>query len=173
MELAIEFVKILAPAAIVLYAMYLTVRSFLNKEREEKLIQIKAANTDVVAPIRLQAYERLVLLLERISPNNLISRLNTAKMSAVEFQHLLLREIREEFNHNLSQQVYTSDEAWNLVKNAKEEVVALVNRCAQEMGEDATSVDLSKKIFNTLLESDTDITSTALVYLKDEIRTTF
>jgi hypothetical protein len=96
MEILEDLVKILLPAAIVLYAMYLTVRAFLNKEFERKLIDIKTKNTDIVLPVRLQAYERMCLFLERISPNNLILRLNNSMLSANELHQLLLAEIREQ-----------------------------------------------------------------------------
>ena len=120
MEIIIEFAKLLLPAAAVLYAMYLTTKSFLDREMTQKLVDIKLKNTDTILPIRLQAYERICLFLERITPNNLIIRLNQANFTAREFQQVLLSEIRQEYNHNVTQQVYVSDEAWELVASAKE-----------------------------------------------------
>ena len=173
MDALIEFGKILLPAGAVLYAMYLVVKSFLTKELEKKLIDIKIKNADIVLPVRLQAYERVCLFLERISPNNLVVRLNNASMSAPQFHQVLITEIRQEFNHNLSQQVYLSDRSWEMVKNAKEDVISAVNIAAEKLGEDDKSVDLAKKIFELMMEKNNDPIAIALKEIKDEIRTSF
>ena len=173
MEVLAEFAKILLPAGVVLYAMYLTVRSFLKKDMEMKFLDIKIKNTETVLPIRLQAYERMCLFLERISPNNLIPRLNVGTYNAIEFQHLLLKEVREEFNHNLSQQVYMSDEAWNLIKNAMEEVVVIINESAQDLTEKHKSLDLAKVIIEKMLDRNIDPISYPLSFIKDEIRQSY
>lgn len=170
MELVIELVKIVLPAAVVLYAMYLTVKAFINKEIEQKWLDIKMKNKETVLPIRFQAYERVCLFLERINPGNLILRLNASEYNAKEFQHILIREIREEFNHNLSQQVYMSDEAWNLTKNAMEEVLVMINQAASGMPENAKGIDLAKKVFELMMEKKVDSLSYALTYVKDEVR---
>jgi hypothetical protein len=173
MEVLIEFIKILVPASLVLYAMYLTVRAFLNKEIEKTMIEVRGKNTGVVLPIRLQAYERVVLLLERISPNNLVSRLNVVSMSAREFQQLLLKEIRDEYNHNVSQQVYMGEEAWELVKNAKEDLIVSINSAASKMTDASTSLDLAKQLFDELMEKEVDPITLALHEVKNEIRQSF
>lgn len=173
MEVLEDLVKILLPAAIVLYAMYLTVRAFLNKEFERKLVEIKIKNTEMVLPVRLQAYERMCLFLERISPNNLILRLNNGILSATELHQLLLSEIREEFNHNLSQQVYMSDEAWNRVKASMEEIIVLINTAANQLAPESRSMELAKLIFETIIQQDLDPTGNTLRFIKDEIRQSF
>jgi len=116
MDALIDFVKIVIPASVVLYAVYLTVRSFIAKEIELKKLEVRAKGIETILPARLQAYERITLFLERISPQNLLIRLSDPAYSAREFQKLLLDEIRNEYNHNVSQQVYMSEEVWNLVK---------------------------------------------------------
>lgn len=173
MDTLLEFGKIILPAAAVLYAMYLVVKSFLNKELEKKLIDIKLKNTEIVLPVRLQAYERICLFLERITPNNLILRLNEPNYSAKEFQQVLISEIRQEYNHNLSQQVYLSDESWNLVKSAMEDVVSIINMAGQETKEGEKSVNLAKKIFDQMLQKTNDPISDALKNVKEEIRSSF
>lgn len=173
MDALIDFGKILLPAGTVLYAMFLVVKSFLTKELEKKLIDIKIKNTETVLPIRLQAYERICLFLERISPNNLVIRLNNASLTAPQFQQVLIAEIRQEFNHNLSQQVYLSDEAWSMVKNAMEDIVSVVNIAAQQLKSDDKSVDLAKKIFELMMEKNNDPIAVVLKKVKDEIRTSF
>lgn len=173
MDALIDFGKILLPAGAVLYAMFLVVKSFLTKELEKKLIDIKIKNTETVLPIRLQAYERICLFLERISPNNLVVRLNNASLSASQFQQVLITEIRQEFNHNLSQQVYLSDEAWGMVKNAMEDIVSVVNIASQQLEKEDKSVELAKKIFELMMEKNNDPIGIALKKVKDEIRASF
>jgi hypothetical protein len=173
MDILADLIKILLPAALVLYAMYMTVNAFLVKEFEKRLVDLKTKNTELVLPTRLQAYERMCLFLERVSPHNLILRLSNPDYNAVQFQQVLLHEIREEFNHNLSQQVYMTDDAWLLVKNAKEEVVGLINAAAEKVDREAPSVELAKMIFESLLSRADDPTSRALKYIKDEIRQVF
>lgn len=173
MELAIEFLKLIIPAGLVLYAMYLTVQSFLKKEFENKLLDNKYKNAEVILPIRLQAYERMSLFLERIAPNSLILRLSNQKYPAKEFQHILIKEIREELNHNLSQQVYMSDELWQSIKNAIEDYIAIINQAGSEMKEDATSIDLAKRIFDKIVESNFNQLNIVLAQLKAEIQQIF
>ena len=173
MEPLTDFLKILVPACLVLYAVYLIVRSFLQKESERRLIDLKIKNNEVVLPVRLQAYERVCLLLERIAPNNLLVRLNNPDYHAKEFQQVLLKEIREELNHNLSQQVYMSDEAWARMKMAVEEVIALINRGAEGMNEENTALELAKKIFELIVSENRDPVTEALKFIKQEIRQVF
>jgi hypothetical protein len=109
MDAVIEFGKILIPASIVLYAAYLLVRSFLAKEIELKKLEIRGRSIETVLPLRLQAYERMCLFLERISPQNLLIRLNVGLIPAKEFHQMLLAEIRNEYNHNVSQQIFMTE----------------------------------------------------------------
>jgi len=173
MEVLLDLIKVLLPAALVLYAMYLTVNSFLKRDFERRLVDIKLKNTDIILPLRLQAYERMCLFLERITPNSLIIRTNNSDFSAPEFHQLLLSEIREEFAHNLSQQVYMSDEAWYQVKGATEEVVVLINNAAGQLGPEARSIDLARRIFETMIAEELDPTGRALRVLKNEVRENF
>ncbi|HMQ00380.1 MAG TPA: hypothetical protein PKC24_11415 [Cyclobacteriaceae bacterium] len=173
MEALIEFGKLLIPAALVLYAMYLVVRAQLYKELEQKRMEVRGRSIESVLPNRLHAYERMTLFLERINPQSLVMRLNTGKFSAAELHAMILREIRDEYNHNASQQVYMSDEVWELIKNAMEDLILLVNDAAKETPEDGSSLDLSKKIFEKILQREFDPVQHALVELKKEIRQTF
>ncbi|MCE7863713.1 MAG: hypothetical protein DYG99_09245 [Bacteroidetes bacterium CHB5] len=173
MEAVIEFVKILVPAALVLYAVYLTVRSFIIKEIELRKLEIRTRSIETILPARLQAYERMTLFLERIAPQNLLIRLNNPGFTAREFQRVLLDEIRNEYNHNVSQQVYMSEEVWNQVRNAKEDLVLTINDAASALSAEATSMELSKKIFEAVMAKQVDLIGLALSELRKEIQQTF
>ncbi|WP_297336954.1 hypothetical protein [Algoriphagus sp.] len=169
MEYVIDLLKILLPAGVVLYGMYLVIVSFISKEREKMLVDLKTQNTQVVLPIRLQAAERLSLLLERITPNNLVRRTNTGGMTASELHALLLHEVREEFSHNFSQQVYFTEETWEAVKRAIEEVTTIINLSRQNLDKEASGMDLAKSIFAQSLERKNDAIAYALRQVKSEI----
>jgi predicted AlkP superfamily phosphohydrolase/phosphomutase len=173
MDALIEFGKILIPASVVLYAAYLIVRSFIQKEVDLKKLEVRSRSIETVLPSRLQAYERMALFLERMSPQNLLVRLNTSKVSSYEFHQLLLMEIRNEYNHNVSQQIYVSEDVWNMIRNAKEDLIVTINESANEMFPEASSLDLAKKIFEKTINKQIDPLAHALTELKREIQRTF
>ena len=170
MDVFFEFLKLLVPAAVVLYGMFLVVKSFIQKELDASKLEIKSKHTEVILPMRLQAYERICLFLERIAPNNLVVRVRDNSFNAAQFHHALVNDIREEYNHNLSQQIYVSDNAWHMVKKAKEEIIAVVNQSADGLAADAKSLDLAKRIFEKMLDKQADPTLIALRQIKEEVR---
>jgi hypothetical protein len=173
MDVLIEFGKILIPASVVLYAAYLMVRSFTQKEIELKRLEVRGRSIETILPNRLSAYERMTLFLERMSPQNLLVRLNSPSLPAREFHHLLLNEIRTEYNHNVAQQVYISEEVWEMIKNAKEDLIVVINDSASDLDNKATGLDLAKKIFEKTMQKTSDPISHALTELKREIQRMF
>lgn len=168
-----DFIKILLPAALVLYAVYLVIRSFMRRELEAKKIEMHTKSLDKVLPIRLQAYERMMLFLERISVDVLLLRLNSPGLTAKDFQRMLLEEIRKEYNHNASQQIYMSEKLWSQIKNAKEELGLIINDAANRVSPEASSVDLAKSIFEISLDRKVDLTAHAAHELKEEVQQLF
>lgn len=173
MDALIDFIKILVPASVVLYAAYLLVKSFIQRDVELKRLEVRGRSIETILPNRLQAYERMTLFLERIAPQNLLVRLNIATVPAREFQQVLLHEIRDEYNHNVSQQVYMSDRVWGLIQGAKEDLIVTINDAASAMAPEATSTDLARRIFETMLGKDVDPIGHAITELKKEIQQTF
>ncbi len=173
MNALIEFGKILIPASVVLYAVYLVVKSFIVREIELKKLEVRSRSIETILPARMQAYERMTLFLERIQPQNLLIRLTVAGLSAKDFQKILLDEIRNEYNHNASQQVYMSEEVWNQIKNAKEDLIILINEASMRVSAEASSIELSKKIFEMVMDKKVDPIGHALTELKKEIQQLF
>jgi len=173
MEVFYDLLKITIPAAIVGYLAYILVRSFLQSKLDEVSFAMRQKNQEVVMPIRLQAYERVCLLLERISPANLVQRLNNGEYTASEFQQILIHEIREEFNHNLSQQVYMSSEAWTYVTSSVEQVISEVNAASNVLKKDASSIDLAKMILENESQKEVHILTESLDFVKKEIQVLF
>jgi len=127
----------------------------------------------MILPLRLQAYERLVLFLERIHPANLLLRISDPGMTALQLQSSLVRTIREEFEYNLSQQLYISGNSWELVKNAKEETIALINQADSGLQEDAPGADLVKKILDIVVAKGKLPVENALDGIKRELQGLF
>ncbi len=174
MEFLTELLKLTIPAALVLYGMYLTTKSFLNKDFERRLMELKVKYAESLIPMRFQAYERMALFLERISAQNLVVRLTDNSLKARELQQMMMDEIRSEFSHNLSQQVYMSDEAWARIRDAMETMISVINQAMEGLDKDAPALELSKSIFNTLIaQGGEEVTAGALRFIKQEVRTYF
>ena len=120
--------------------------------------------------MRVQAFERLVLFLERITPNNLVLRLNSPELNSREFQQVLIMNIREEYNHNLVQQIYVTDRSWSLLKTAMEDIIGIVNNAGQRVDPEAPSIHLAREIFEILLQRDQDPVAKAIRSIKDELK---
>lgn len=103
--------------------------------------------------MQMLAYERLTILVDRIALPNLISRVNQAGISAREMQLLLTQNIKEEFAHNITQQLYVSPDAWNAVKNLKEQNLLIINQYANTLPQQATGLDLNKKLLEYLMQN--------------------
>lgn len=169
----LEMVKILVPALIIFAVTYTLLNNFFKNEYNKRLLELKTKNQDILTPVRLQAYERLVLLLERISPNSLVMRVNKQGMTASQFKAELIATINEEFSHNLSQQVYVSIQAWTLVRAVKEKMINIINMTYTTLDQNASGIDLAKAIFEHLIKSEEIPTQTAIDFLKKELQIVF
>ena len=105
-------------------------------------------------PLQLQAYERLVILAERVALPNLVSRANQPGISSREMQLLMLESIKQEFEYNSSQQIYVSPVAWQAVNKLKEQNMLIINQIAQTLPSDARGIDLGKKIMELIIAQD-------------------
>ncbi len=159
------------PAVIVFLTAWYILKEFFKQEDKKRQLRLLEEKQKLSLPVRLQAYERIVLFLERISPGNLVMRVHKPEMKVKQFQQMLIKAIRDEYDHNLSQQLYVSYEAWELVKSAKEEMVRQINISAAKLDENSPAAELSK----SLLEMSIDKLATrkALNYIKTEARKTF
>ncbi|MCX6279804.1 MAG: hypothetical protein NT004_17175 [Bacteroidetes bacterium] len=146
---------------------------YLKKTRKEVPVISHPAENNVLVPLRLQAYERFVMFLERIHPSNLVMRLNNPDLTALQLQSLVVRAIMEEFDYNLSQQLYISNSLWELIKNSKEETIALINQASSQLPEGSMSGDLVKNVFSIAISKSKLPTEEALDEIKHELRRNF
>ena len=144
---AFEIVVIILLGAIFLAVIWMiTDFAALKKDIREKVVP----NTETLR-LRLQAYERLTLLAERISLQNLLSRVPNAGLSSRQMQNSLIDAIKQEYDYNVSQQVYVSPELWRAVNNLKEQNIYVVNQLASTMPFQASAIDLNKQIIDFLI----------------------
>jgi hypothetical protein len=161
------------PAALVLGACYLMVQKSFDNEQKIRLLELKKGNQKDTLPLCLQAYERIIVFLERISPNNLLLRTNRIGMSSRDLHSDLLTTIRAEYDHNISQQLYVSPRAWQMVNTAKEDMVKLINLSVAQAGANKTSIELSKQIYETMNKIEVDSTQKAIDFMKLEAKQLF
>ncbi|MDO7874193.1 hypothetical protein Q5H93_05565 [Hymenobacter sp. ASUV-10] len=165
-----DLLKIVLPALVVAGAIYLLFQRFLEQEQQRRLVELRLKNADTTLPLRLQAYERIVLLLERISPNNILVRLSSAGQTAQEYHRLLQHEIRAEFEHNISQQLYVSPDAWAAVKEAKETVLTMINHAYHNLQNPTQTrgTELAKRVLEGMMTDAADPVDNALLVVKQE-----
>src|SRR5664280_2340373 len=108
METLSDILKMTIPALIVLFTAWIILRNMIKNDQDKRRQDLILQNSRTVTPIKLQAYERIVLFLERISLESLLVRVSSADMTAKQLHSALLNAIRSEFEHNLSQQIYLS-----------------------------------------------------------------
>lgn len=146
----LEILKYTLPSIVVFLTAYFILKQQNEKERlkEERddAKERSAKTNETLLPIKLQAYERLTLFMERIHPHQLILRNSKAGINTIQFQSLLIKSIRDEFDHNLSQQLYVSEKAWSKVHHAKEECIKQINFASSKLNSEAKSTELGSLI---------------------------
>jgi hypothetical protein len=173
MDVLLEILKYTLPAFIVFLTVWVMMRAWAKNEDKRRKTEFNMHISDDVLPVRLQAYERIILLLERVSPESMILRFSRNDYSASALLKELLTNITSEFDHNIAQQTYVSTEAWEKVKTAKNQVINLLNDTAREVKPDATGTTLGKLILERLAELKNPPTTVAIDFLKAEVKTLF
>lgn len=169
----LEILKYTIPALIVFFTAFYTLRMLIKNDQKKRNYELVLKNKSLITPIRLQAYERLTLFLERISPDALVMRLNKENRTVNQLQNEMLKTIRSEFDHNLSQQIYVSPKAWLMVKHARENTVKLINTTVQEMKPGEPAIKLSRVLLQKVMEEGQSPTKNAIQYLKEEVKNFF
>lgn len=134
------------PVAAVLVITFLFLKKEGQKENYYLQLELKKQRQEFFLPSRLEAYQRAVLFMERIHPNNLVMRLHNPGLPAKMLQAEFLKAIREEYDHNVAQQLFISPLGWKMVRDAKEETIKIINIAGNQLEATATGMDLSSKI---------------------------
>ncbi len=167
----ISYVAYLLPAIVVAIIAYFFFKGHTANEEGRRRYLVQKEAQKQVLPLRLQAYERITLFLERIDPNRLLVRVKPFSDSKEDYENLLIKNIEQEYDHNLTQQIYVTPECWNLINAAKNATIHIIRQGA--MMEKEGNVD---KMRTGLLQNNMDEVSPsqkALAYLKKEVSELF
>lgn len=169
----IEAIKYILPSLVIFFVVRQMLKSHFENQEKNKRFDLISKNQKEMLPLRLQAYERLILFLERISLDNLIKRSIQPKMTAQSLQMSLLLTIQAEYDHNLSQQIYVSQTVWEAIKKSKEESLVMINRAMQEVKSDDSASVLNKAIIDQIVKNKVQPTQQAIAYLNQEVKLLF
>jgi Mg2+/citrate symporter len=164
-----EIFKYILPAFIVMMTAYLLFDRMLNNEEKKRKHELAKKNQEVTVPIRLRAYERIMLLLERTKPGTMVLDVIKPGMKCIDFQTLLIQNIRKEFEHNYAQQIYVSNELWEAVSTTRENLIKLVNTAAAHFNPEDNASKMAESIIRIYAETEQTPTSIAIDILKTEI----
>lgn len=173
MEIFLEILKYILPSLVVFATAYVVIKKFMDAEQRKHIYEIRKENQKITTPLRLQAFERIILYLERISPENLILRVHKPTMNAKMLQTNLIATIKTEYEHNIAQQIYISSSSWEIVKKVKDDIIKAINIAADNLPPNATGTDLGQKIFEVMSKLEKSPTHTAISILKNELRQLF
>ncbi len=168
LEVILEIVKITVPALIVFFTVYSLLKQYLEGQYKSQMLQFKQNQNNTTIPLRLQAYERLSLFCERISIPNLILRLRTDDMTATDLRLALMLGIQQEFEHNITQQVYVSDQLWQIVKISRDDTLNIINLVYNSVDPKSDGREYAGTIFKYLQTREAISTERALVAIKKE-----
>jgi hypothetical protein len=173
MEALTDILKITIPALIVFFTAWVLLRNMISNDQDKRRQELILQNNHTITPIKLQAYERIVLFLERISLESLLIRVSSPDMNASQLHTAMLNAIRSEFEHNLSQQIYMSQQAWEVVRNARSNMIKLINSEVEKIPPDSSAMALSKRLLEKIMELEKEPTRAAIDYVKGEIARMF
>ncbi|MDH7914366.1 hypothetical protein [Winogradskyella sp. SYSU M77433] len=157
----------LLPAVLVAAIAIFFFKQFVDNEQRRRRFLIQKDLKKESLPVRLQAYERMTLFLERISPTKLITRVNPTSSNKEDYEALLIANIEQEFNHNLSQQIYVTDECWSVITASKNATIQLIRKA--NMQEKTDSADKLREVILTDLMDKQAPSNTGLSYIRQEV----
>ena len=173
MDILLQIALIVIPSGAVLLTTIFFLRREASKEVMNMKAELKKQRQEYFLPSRVEAYQRAILLMERIHPNSLVMRLHNPGLPAKALQADFLKAIREEYDHNVAQQLFISPQGWQMVKNSKEETIKIINIAGNQMLATSTGMDLSAKIFEIVAEVGQLPTEITVEYLKKELQELF
>ena len=160
----------LLPAVVVGAISYYFFKMHTSNEENNRRYLLRRENQKIALPVKLQAYERMALFLERISLGKLLLRVKPISNKKEDYEQLLATTIDQEFDHNLAQQIYLSSEAWNVIKTSKNATIGMIRKAARK--EDVENAEKMREILLTQLLDQEAPTDAALDFIKKEVRKT-
>ena len=169
----VEILKYVLPSLVTGLIAFFVMSKLLKQENLRHMMEVKRETVKHSFPLRLQAHERLILLLERIDPVKMVNKIITPDMTASAIQGLLVKNIREEFDHNITQQLYVSNTCWKEVQEAKDAAIKLVTLAAGTVNPKSSAIEFSKNLIMLQAEKELYVSAKAITAVKNEISKLF
>lgn len=163
----IEILAYTIPSLITGGVAYFLFQSHFKDQQKTRLWLIQRENQKMALPLRLQAYERMTLFMERIHPSQLMVRINPISTNKNDYENYIIAHIEQEFEHNIAQQIYISDKCWTVILTAKNATVQMIRNAAKN--EKVTNADELRTFVITELLEKTSPSTTALSFIKNEV----
>jgi len=163
-----DILLVTIPALVVFGIVYFLMNNWFKNLLKLKLLETRDENAQLTRPLRLQAYERLMLFCERVSLQNLLLRIQSSDMSARDLKSMLVMSIQQEFEYNLSQQLYVSDKLWQIVKLAKNQLIEIITHIGMKVPPNASAEDFSQQLILFIESQKQDPIETAKLAIKKE-----
>lgn len=157
----------------IIYVAFYIFKPYIDKSQNLQALELRKAISNQTLPLRLQAYERVVLFIDRVNPANLLIRLSGNGYSAAELQSIILNEVRNEYQHNVTQQIYVSAQAWGVIRRVKDDTINLVNNATKAMPPNATGLDLGKMLLTHLSKLEEDPYEIATNLVRQDLENIF
>ncbi|HLF64876.1 MAG TPA: hypothetical protein VI603_14025 [Saprospiraceae bacterium] len=162
-------ILVIVPTLIVFGIVYILMKAYFDNQLKLRMLENRDANAQISRPLKLQAYERLMLFCERVSLPNLILRIQSSEMSAKDLKSALVVAIQQEFEYNLSQQLYVSDKLWQIVKLAKNQMIEIVTHVSTRVSPKASAEEFSQQLILFIESQKKDPIETAKTAVKKEV----
>jgi hypothetical protein len=169
METALEILKYILPALIVFATVYFMMKRYLDTQYSTQVLKFKQEQARNTLPVKLQAYERMAMFCERISLDNLSYRLSSQNIDAKSMGNAMLIAIQQEFEHNMSQQVYISEKLWQIITMAKDQMQNIISTAVSDASVGNSPAALIQKALDLQKEMGGSPVDTAKRAIKKEI----
>lgn len=172
-QILTDIVILFAGIFLALMAVYYILKNDIQRFFNLKNIELNKESRAHLLPLRLQAHERLIIFTDRINPANLLVRLHQQGIGIGTLQAGILNEVRSEYQHNITQQLYVDSVTWNVVRKLKDDTIAMINNAVQGLPADANGIELSKAILQHMASIDENPYDLTIELIKKDIQKLF
>jgi len=172
-QIVIDIAVLFLGVFLALFAIYYLLKNDIHRFFNLKTIELNKESRANLLPLRLQAHERLIIFTDRINPANLLVRLHQQGIGISTLQAGILNEVRSEYQHNITQQLYVDSVTWNVVRKLKDDTIAMINNAVKGLPADANGIELSKAILKHMASIDENPYDLTIELVKKDIQKLF
>lgn len=173
-EIILEILKFTIPALAVCLVTYIILSKQADKEERLRILDIKSKSSKEMLPLKMQAYERVTLLLHRIAPETMIPRMQQPSLKVGQLKKILVNTVKSEYEHNITQQVYVSSTVWKATLTYVNDLINVINLQAEALNQDSQGYELSKAVLQYYVDNpDTINSQRVLEVVKQEVKTLY